>query len=52
MHKFTVNSSKRDIKITLDNLELQNVIGYEIKSSAVGEAELILKILVNDSKME
>ncbi|WP_155722884.1 hypothetical protein [Clostridium sporogenes] len=52
MHKLTVSSNEKNTKITLDNFELQNVIGYEIKSSDIGTTELMIKILVNDSKIE
>ncbi|WP_163243901.1 hypothetical protein [Clostridium sporogenes] len=52
MHNLTVSSNDKNTKIKLDNFELQNVIGYEIKSSDNGTTELMIKILVNNSKIE
>lgn len=38
--------------VTIDNVEINNVVDYEIKSSANGETELTLKLRFNDNIRE
>ena len=52
MHKLKIESKEGKTKILLDNFELQNVSTYELVSSAKGRAELTIKIIISDQKVE
>lgn len=46
MHKINIKKEKNRTRITLDNIEISNVIEYQLKSSASGTTELTLKLAV------
>lgn len=52
MHKLSINRNGENTRIALDDFELEDVTGYEIKGSAAGTTELTLKIVVNVIKIE
>lgn len=44
MHKIDIKECKGVTKLKLDDLELMNVIEYQLKGSATGTTELTLKL--------
>ncbi len=52
MHNLSIEGDTKNIKIMLDGFELQNVIGYELKSPVSGGTELLLKIMVSGLEIE
>ncbi|WP_180270633.1 hypothetical protein [Sporanaerobium hydrogeniformans] len=52
LQKLTIKRSENSTIIKLDGFELKNIVEYELKSSANGPTELLIKVIVVTNEIE